>query len=262
MYGTNPIRKSETDLDGQTLAVQEIFHTIQGEGPQSGRPCTFIRLAGCNLACTFCDTEFESGINNRLTVEQIVKMVASFPNHRLVVLTGGEPMRQNIIPLIAELLSAGVEDVQIETAGTLWLERSDPNRGTLAGWINDGAVELVCSPKTPSVHPMIVRWCKHYKYIIESGKLDPVDGLPAWGTQPNNSDKPQRLFRPWDDDGIAYRDRHAGLTVWVSPCDPNRNLSAFGRMLDAADNQKAAVASALQFGYRLSLQIHKIVNLP
>ena len=59
MFGTNPSRKQVLD-DGQELWVQEVFYTLQGEGPFSGQPALFIRLAGCNLRCFWCDTEFES----------------------------------------------------------------------------------------------------------------------------------------------------------------------------------------------------------
>ena len=59
MFGKNPIRKPENH-DGNFLKIQEIFYTIQGEGIYSGYPAVFVRLGGCNLACKFCDTEFET----------------------------------------------------------------------------------------------------------------------------------------------------------------------------------------------------------
>ena len=59
MFGKNPIRPPEKG-DGSILFVQEIFPTLQGEGPLAGVPAVFLRLGGCNLACSFCDTEFES----------------------------------------------------------------------------------------------------------------------------------------------------------------------------------------------------------
>jgi 7-carboxy-7-deazaguanine synthase len=58
VYGKNPVRKQELTEDG-SLDVVDIFPTIQGEGPNAGRPAVFVRLWGCNLTCSFCDTDFE-----------------------------------------------------------------------------------------------------------------------------------------------------------------------------------------------------------
>jgi organic radical activating enzyme len=253
MFGQNPIRANEQALDGKTLAVQEIFYTIQGEGPFAGCPSVFIRLAGCNLACAFCDTDFESKIDNRLTVEQIVGQVLQFPHPELVVLTGGEPLRQNVEPLLMSLLNSKVNGkavhVQIETAGTLHQNCVDWPR-----------VHIVCSPKTPKIHPAIERTCLHYKYIVEAGRVAHDDGLPAYGTQLATMRLPQKLYRP-----------HAlnTATIWVSPCDPGTapggEPSAWAldhRRDEWKANTSAAVQSAMKHGYRLSLQMHKILGLP
>lgn len=243
MFGKNEIRDDETKLDGGVLAVQDIFETIQGEGPQQGRPCVFVRLAGCNLACSFCDTEFESGINNRMSVDEITYAVTSLQNYKLVVLTGGEPLRQNIIPLLTALGRNGVRVIQIETAGTLWVEGLEH---FILGARNS-QVQLVCSPKTPKLHGMIERHTDHYKYVIEAGRTDALDGLPAFGTQTRNLGLPQHIARP----------KKLGFpqTIWVSPCDAH----------DAEQskrNLQHTVDVAFKHGYRLSLQQHKILGLP
>lgn len=250
MFGKNPIRSRDDTADGR-LAVQEIFYTIQGEGPQSGRPCVFIRLAGCNLACVFCDTEFESNIDNRLSVDEIALRVEMalernlYPHasKRLVVLTGGEPMRQDVVPLIARLLQDGVELVQIETAGTLWLDGIKP-------FIEEGSVQIVCSPKTPNINPMIAKWTRHYKYVITFGETSDLDGLPLRGTQQSTMLTHQTLYRPW---GTA--EYGPPTTIWVSPCDAHDDAKT-------AANVKHAVEVAMRFGHRLSLQTHKIIGLP
>ena len=72
MFGNNPIRKPESG-DGSHLQVQEIFPTVQGEGPNTGVPSVFVRLGGCNLACDFCDTEFESF--SEMSVDEILHEV-------------------------------------------------------------------------------------------------------------------------------------------------------------------------------------------
>lgn len=258
MFGRNPIRKDATHLDGRFLAVQSIFYTLQGEGPLSGRPAVFARLAGCNLACHFCDTEFESGIDNVLSVETIAEQVERFRHHDLVVLTGGEPLRQNILPLVLRLMGVGVKLVQIETAGTLWV----PGLGDLVWKPDDGRLQpsgvvLVTSPKTPKIHPEVVRHTAHYKYVIEHDKVDPKDGLPGWGMQTRNLNQAHPVFRPWDDENVAYAMAldPGVVTVWVSPCDAHNEEAT--RL-----NTEAAVRSALDYGHRLSLQTHKIVNLP
>ncbi len=131
MFGKNPIRPPEKG-DGDALFVQSIFPTLQGEGPRAGEPSVFVRLGGCNLACAFCDTEFEDF--KEMPLAQLLARVQELAGKaKLVVITGGEPLRQNIIPFCEKLLAAGFT-VQVETNGTLWRELPP-------------AVEVVCSPK-------------------------------------------------------------------------------------------------------------------
>jgi len=141
MFGTNPIRPPEKG-DGSTLKVVEVFPTLQGEGPFVGQPSVFVRLGGCNLACGFCDTEFERFEEMPLdgVLQKITHEAAGLRD--LVVITGGEPLRQEIGPLCTTLLARGLR-VQIETNGTLWRELP-------------AAVNIVCSPKVTngSYHPI------------------------------------------------------------------------------------------------------------
>ena len=141
MFGMNPIRPPEKG-DGQTLSVVEIFPTLQGEGPFAGHPAVFIRLGGCNLTCDFCDTEFEDFKPMGLT--DIVADIMGKANGviDLVVITGGEPLRQEIAPLCQALLDNGMR-VQIETNGTLW--RPLPE-----------GIHIICSPKMSggAYHPL------------------------------------------------------------------------------------------------------------
>lgn len=245
MFGQNPIRQQEND--DTHLAVEEIFFTLQGEGPEAGRPALFIRLAGCNLACHFCDTQFETQAENPRPVPEILRDILSkhsAQERRFVVLTGGEPLRQNFLTLLDGLLVNGTELVQIETAGTLWIQG-------LEDYIQKGKVMLVCSPKTPRVHRAVQAYCNHWKYIVRAGELG-EDGLPRRGTQQATKDMTSHIFRPLA--AFAATPREALGTIWLSPCDDYD--------FDQNEANKAeAVASCMKHGYRLSLQMHKIVGV-
>lgn len=103
-----------------TLKTFEVFASVQGEGLRQGEPTIFVRLAGCNLRCAFCDTKRAWGRGRAQTVEEIVNRVRDlwrgYPA-RWVCLTGGEPLAQDIGPLVRELKKGGLA-VQVETNGT------------------------------------------------------------------------------------------------------------------------------------------------
>ena len=121
MKGINTARPQELN-DGQSLWVQDVFYTLQGEGLFSGQPAIFVRLAGCNLRCCFCDTDFESSFWVPALYELLDKIAELRPKFcNLIVLTGGEPFRQNIAPFTRHLLDLGLT-VLIETNGTLWVD--------------------------------------------------------------------------------------------------------------------------------------------
>ncbi|MCP3678174.1 MAG: radical SAM protein [Deltaproteobacteria bacterium] len=103
-----------------TLKVSEIFFSIQGESTQAGLPSIFVRLAGCNLRCNWCDTEYAQEIEEgkELTLDEIMTAVGEFPC-RVVEVTGGEPLHQEgTIKLLERLLASGYE-VLLETNGAI-----------------------------------------------------------------------------------------------------------------------------------------------
>jgi 7-carboxy-7-deazaguanine synthase len=107
-----------------SLQVCEIFYSIQGESIRAGYPCIFIRLAGCNLHCTYCDTVYAQTGGTEYTVEDIISAVAQYPC-RLVEITGGEPFLQKKTPhLVHELLDRGYS-VLLETNGSIALDGLD-----------------------------------------------------------------------------------------------------------------------------------------
>ena len=96
------------------LRVNDIFYSLQGEGYNAGRAAAFVRFAGCNLRCPFCDTEFESF--SEMTADDILKAIGAYPT-RFVVLTGGEPTLQVDEAFVDFLHQHGYE-VAMESNGT------------------------------------------------------------------------------------------------------------------------------------------------
>lgn len=242
MFGKNEVRSAEHDASGDSLRVHSVFKTIQGEGPLAGRRCIFIRLAGCNLRCHFCDTEFDKGWDAPQRIESILEAVktAAGPEdngHELIVITGGEPLLQNIAPLCDTLFAFGTDTIQIETAGTVW-----PGAEFEEVLLNSD-IRLVCSPKTPKIHPKIEEHCYDYKYILADGEVSARDGLPTFSTQAQNM--VAKIFRPTPTQAN---------TIWIQPRDDhdyeknkaNLNITAW---------------SCLTFGHRISIQGHKILGV-
>jgi 7-carboxy-7-deazaguanine synthase len=108
-----------------TLTVNEIFFSIQGEGTRAGRPCVFVRLAGCPLRCVWCDTAYAFYEGRKREEEEVLAEIERYPC-RLVELTGGEPLAQPAaLPFVTALLDRGWE-VLVETSGHVLLEGLDP----------------------------------------------------------------------------------------------------------------------------------------
>lgn len=100
----------------QTLTINEIYHSIQGESTWAGQPCVFVRLTFCDLRCNYCDTEYAFYEGKKQTLPEIVDAVMQF-NCPLVEITGGEPLLQkNVLPLMSMLADAG-RTVLLETSG-------------------------------------------------------------------------------------------------------------------------------------------------
>lgn len=231
MLGANPLRPQEKG-DGKSLWIQEVFYTLQGEGPFSGHPALFVRLAGCNLACYFCDTDFESSDWRPTLKELLADIDRKRGEHcKLVVITGGEPFRQNISPLVEALHERDLT-VQIETNGTLYIDLP---------W--GEMLHVVCSPKTSGLNLQLVEHINAYKYVLRAGEVDAADGLPGGSTKQQG--------RP---DTIARPDGGRSAAIYVMPQDDQdeqKNLA----------NTQACIDSALKFGYKLTLQTHKLIGV-
>ena len=236
MFGQNKVTKPRYDPEGR-LKVVGIWPTIQGEGPLAGLPAIFIRLAGCNLKCWFCDTDFESNAKE-YTVDEIMERIQELDTlgtYNIVVLTGGEPLAQQITPLCKRLHDS-LYTVQIETAGTVWpegLEAAEPM--------------IVCSPKTAQVHRRVEQGCNDWKYILRAGASDPADGLPIASTQQRG--KSAKLFRP----ALSH--------IWVQPMDEYLKDNITRDEEAYRQNVEHTVKVAMRFGYRVSYQLHKVLNV-
>ena len=104
------------------LSVNEIFYSIQGESTYAGKPCVFVRLAGCDLRCTWCDTTYAFNEVQKMSVDDVMQQVDGYGSP-LVEVTGGEPLLQKgVYPLMERLLERG-KTVLLETGGHRSTER-------------------------------------------------------------------------------------------------------------------------------------------
>ena len=125
------------EVIGVEYPIVEIFHSVQGEGFHAGRPHVFVRFGGCNLRCSWCDTDFDTHVARHL--DDILDEVASYGCER-VVLTGGEPMLQDLEPLCNALHERG-HHISIETNGTIS--------------IPDGLIDWICVSPKDQVYPNV-----------------------------------------------------------------------------------------------------------
>lgn len=105
------------------MELSEIFYSIQGESTFAGLPCIFIRLAGCNLRCVYCDTKYAYTKEFELSVDEILKEIKKYSPISLVEVTGGEPLLQEDIYLLLDKLIKAKYQVLLETNGSILLNR-------------------------------------------------------------------------------------------------------------------------------------------
>jgi organic radical activating enzyme len=134
------------------LQLAEIFYSVQGEGTWTGTPAVFVRLAGCNLACAFCDTDyalkFVAGID-----DVVARVRAAGGSCPMVILTGGEPLAQTAASALIDALRADGRRVHIESNGTIPVALPDD-------------VWLTVSPKE-RLHPAMAARANEAKLIVD-----------------------------------------------------------------------------------------------
>ncbi len=193
--------------------INEIFYSLQGEGFHTGTPAVFVRFSGCNLRCTFCDTQHQAG--EMMSLQEIVNEVNRYPIAPLLVLTGGEPSLFIDEALVAELKQKTGKKIAIETNGTRPLP-------TNLDWVT-------FSPKTAfdggDLEPCVLTHCDELKVVYLGQDLAQYDGIEA-----------------------KYR--------FLQPC-----------FVENFEQQKANMQACVEAvkrhpNWRLSLQIHRVLNIP
>jgi 7-carboxy-7-deazaguanine synthase len=231
------------DSDGDTLDLHSIFFTLQGEGPFTGQRSIFVRLAGCNLQCPGCDTEYTQG-RRQVNIGRIAQEVFVLAKERnfylkgrypLVVITGGEPLRQPIGRFVKELLRMRFR-VQIESNGVF---KPDDTLVRLLGDFTQ-RLTLVVSPKTSRINHHTALLASVFKYVLDANSIDPSDGLPI------------RALGHKATTGVA-RPR-VGAPVYLNPFDSG----------DPEHNRRNLLAvrdSCLRHGYIAGVQLHKLLEI-
>ena len=250
--------------------INEIFYSLQGEGHNTGRAAVFVRFAGCNLRCPFCDTEFDT--YHEMTSEQIFAAIAPYPT-RFVVLTGGEPTLQVDAHLVDQFHQHGYE-VAMESNGT---RPAPPN----IDW-------LTVSPKTSGERQEVrglrqeargERTADELKIVFDEN-TDPEAFLPPLRSQPST------LRSAQSDASLAKNPQPSTLisqhsTLNSQPSTLNPPLGAKRRFAceelstllylqpcDTGDATRNATILSLCIDYikqhpqwRLSLQTHKLTGI-
>ena len=168
--------------------VNEIFHSLQGEGYNTGTASVFIRLSGCNLHCAFCDTRHEEG--TMMSLPEIVEQVMRYPKAPLIVLTGGEPSLWIDEDFVTGLKQMTGKRIAIETNGTRHLPHG-------IDWVT-------LSPKTgigdSGDLPVVLTHCDELKVVYLGQDLSQYDNItadhrylqPCWVS--NESDRKRNML--------------------------------------------------------------------
>ena len=193
--------------------INEIFHSLQGEGYHSGTPAVFVRFSGCNLRCVFCDTQHQSG--SLMSSQEIVDEVNKYPSAPLLVLTGGEPSLFINEAFVEELKQKTGKRIAIETNGT----RPIPSN---LDWVT-------LSPKSAfrggDMEPCMLTRCDELKVVYMGQDLAQYDAIEAQ----------YRFLQPCFVENEEQRKANMKACVEAVKANPN---------------------------WRLSLQIHRVLNIP
>ncbi len=145
-------------MSTDNLIINEIFYSIQGEGLYSGKPTTFIRLTGCPLRCTYCDTEYAFHEGSKMDFKKIFNEINSF-NCREIMVTGGEPLSQTNVISFLKTLCDNSFSVSIETSNALDIS------------LIDKRVIIVLDVKTPGSGESKKNLIKNFDFLKPNDKI-------------------------------------------------------------------------------------------
>lgn len=208
------------------IKVSRIFNSIQGEGPFIGSPSIFVRLHGCNLKCPFCDTPQLSPPRDMSVKEILDEMVRiNINSYSRVVVTGGEPLLQNIQELLISIQRVFLKP-DLETNGML---QPSPRIWNFCN--------LIISPKNERVLQEYIPYASGMKFLIHPGVSE---------------EENLRLVRFYISRGLPVS------RVWLQPVSPPEfHLNSPNQM----SHYQWVISLCLKHGYRFSPQIHKIFGV-
>lgn len=291
MFGTNEITGKSffKEAKKNELLVTTRFFTLQGEGPYRGHPAYFIRLAKCNLACSFCDTYFDTGEwqNFDSLLEESDKVINDFFKARklptpswaqgydkkiVLVITGGEPSLQKNLSLFLQQAQPYFQYTQIESNGILVLPDL-PEQTT-----------LVVSPKCLEKNGVVLRYLEPNEKMLERAdylkfvmsaphnkQYLPYSEIPQWAhvwaeqTKRSVFVSPMNSYKKEPQRAKAIRDQGRDLSM-QERSDINEVISFWEPdLLDMQKNQRNheyAAEYCMKSGFILNLQIHLFASLP
>lgn len=236
-----------------SLVVNEVYLSVQGESTWAGLPCIFVRLTGCNLRCSYCDTAYAFKEGNREAIDQILARVhalaapygASAVEQRLplVELTGGEPLLQHNAPELMRLLCEAGFTVLVETSGAIDISKTDPR------------VHRIMDLKCPSSGESERMHWPNLSYLRKTDEIKFVIGTWEdyhWAREQIREHNLPRICPL--------------LFSWVSPLktdqqDPSlKSVPAHHRPITRLELVEQLVADALPV--RFQLQMHKFIWAP
>lgn len=222
----------------ERLRINEIFHSIQGEGARAGVPCVFVRLTGCHLRCTYCDTEYSFHEGNWMTLAEIVERVRSF-GCPTVEITGGEPLLQPGVYALMDALRSLDLSVLLETSGAVSIERVDAR------------VVRIVDLKCPSSGEQDRNLLSNLAFLTPHDELKFVIG--------------DRRDYEWAREMLSGHDLARRCTVLFSPVHglPENRLATY--QLFRGNLEPAILAAWMledRLPARLSLQLHKYIWSP